>query len=233
MEITPNENEDWHASTRTPVLFNSHEPLVVEAHSIEGVNLNPIRSTKEAIRNKERVLILTPLRLASRYLEKHFELLMQLTYPHELIDLAFLISDSPDDTKANLVKELDRIQKGPSAFRNVRIIEKDFGLVESQNVDVRHSFAFQGPRRKAMGRARNYLLYSALRPDHSWVYWRDVDVVDSPKKILEDFIAHDKDIIVPSMLPDFPRARICPSDCPADIWFHRYQNDRDIEGRCQ
>lgn len=50
-----------------------------------------------------------------------------------------------------------------------------------------------------MGRARNYLLYTALKPDHSWVYWRDVDIKESPKKIIEDFIAHDKDILVPSM----------------------------------
>lgn len=50
-----------------------------------------------------------------------------------------------------------------------------------------------------MGRARNYLLYTALKPDHSWVYWRDVDIKQSPNRILEDFIAHDKDILVPSM----------------------------------
>jgi hypothetical protein len=49
-----------------------------------------------------------------------------------------------------------------------------------------------------MARARNYLLSSALKPDHSWVYWRDADIVDSPKKILEDFMAHDKDVLVPS-----------------------------------
>ena len=49
-----------------------------------------------------------------------------------------------------------------------------------------------------MGRARNYLLSVAMKPEHSWVYWRDVDIVESPKRILEDFIGHDKDIIVPS-----------------------------------
>jgi len=49
-----------------------------------------------------------------------------------------------------------------------------------------------------MGKARNYLLSAALKPEHSWVYWRDVDIVDSPKTIIEDFVAHDKDILVPS-----------------------------------
>jgi hypothetical protein len=50
-----------------------------------------------------------------------------------------------------------------------------------------------------MGKARNFLLSAALKPEHSWVYWRDVDIQDSPNKILEDLIAHDRDIIVPSM----------------------------------
>ena len=68
-----------------------------------------------------------------------------------------------------------------------------------QDVKDRHKFEAQGPRRKAMGRARNYLLSSALKPEHSWVYWRDADIIDSPQKILEDLIAHNKDVIVPSM----------------------------------
>jgi len=78
-------------------------------------------------------------------------------------------------------------------------VEKDFGVVTAQTVDERHGFKAQAPRRKNMARARNYLLSAALKPEHSWVYWRDVDIVDSPKKILEDFVAHDRDIIVPSM----------------------------------
>jgi hypothetical protein len=77
-------------------------------------------------------------------------------------------------------------------------VEKDFGVVTAQSVEERHGFAAQGPRRKNMARARNYLLTAALKPEHSWVYWRDVDIVDSPEKILEDFVAHDRDIIVPS-----------------------------------
>jgi hypothetical protein len=30
------------------------------------------------------------------------------------------------------------------------------------------------------------------------VYWRDVDIEEAPRRILEDFIAHDRDILVPS-----------------------------------
>ncbi|KAI9754707.1 MAG: hypothetical protein M1815_005467 [Lichina confinis] len=216
MQMTSNDMADWSSTQKTPVIFNHHTPLEINSSTIHHVDLNPIRSTKEALPRQERVLILTPLRDASPYLNKHFDLLSQLTYPHNLIDLGFLVSDSSDDTLAVLASELERVQRRTDhvPFRSAMIIEKDFGVSMNQNdIKERHSFAAQGPRRKAMGKARNYLLSVTLKPDHSWVYWRDVDIVDSPDKIIEDFVSHDKDILVPN------------------IWFHRYENGRDIEGR--
>ncbi|KAK3681451.1 Anp1-domain-containing protein [Podospora appendiculata] len=213
MEMSLNEQASWNAHLHTPVIFNHHAPLEINSTTISHVNLNPIKSTTKALANEERVLILTPLKDADRYLSKYFELLAELTYPHHLIDLAFLVGDSTDETLAVLAAELDRLQKRPDAFRSALVVEKDFNFKLSQSVEDRHGFEAQGPRRKAMGRARNYLLATALKPEHSWVYWRDVDIVDSPSKILEDFIAHDRDILVPN------------------IWFHRYKDGRDIEGR--
>ena len=197
--MSANENEDWHAHLATPVIFNHHKPVEVNATDIVHVDLNPITSTVDAAKNQERVLILTPLRDASFYLPKYFDLLTQLTYPHELIDLGFLVGDTTDDTMAALSKELERIQNNPDvAFRSTMIVEKDFGVTLSQSVEDRHGFEAQGPRRKSLGKARNYLLSTAMKPDHSWVYWRDVDIVDSPSKIIEDFVAHDRDVLVPS-----------------------------------
>ncbi|KAJ9642447.1 hypothetical protein H2199_004828 [Coniosporium tulheliwenetii] len=220
MDMTANEQARWNAHLQTPVIFNHHKPIEINATTIEHVDLNPIKSTPKALANEERVLILTPLRDAAYFIEQHFDLLSQLTYPHHLIDLAFLVGDSTDDTLAVLSKELERVQTSETEsmpFRSAMIVEKDFGVTLSQSVEDRHGFAAQGPRRKAMGRARNYLLSTALKPDHSWVYWRDVDIKDSPMKIIEDFIAHDRDILVPN------------------IWFHRYREEngkmRDIEGR--
>jgi hypothetical protein len=193
----------------------------VNSTTIQRVDLNHIKSTPQGLANKERVLILTPLRNAAEHLLAYFDLLSQLTYPRELIDLAFMVSDSVDDTVAVLAAELDRIQRRTDnvPFRTAMIVQKDFGVRLGQSVEDRHSFAAQGPRRKTLGRARNYLLSAALKPEHSWVYWRDVDIQDSPSKIIEDFIAHDRDILVPN------------------IWFHRYEDrdgmKRDIEGRCK
>lgn len=201
MDMTLNEQQAWNAHHHTPVVFNHHVPLEINSSTINIVPLNHIKSTTKAVANEERVLIVTPLKDAAPYLSKYFELIADLTYPHHLIDLAFLVGDSTDETLALLSSELERIQNRPDKipFRSATIVEKDFGFKLSQNVEDRHGFEAQGPRRKAMGRARNYLLSVALKPEHSWVYWRDVDIVDSPRKILEDFIAHDRDILVPSM----------------------------------
>lgn len=233
MAMTTNEQAQWHAHLQTPVLYNHHAPIEVESPSIQSVDLNDIMSTPRAAVNKERVLILTPLRDAARHLSKYFDLLSELTYPHDLIDLAFLVGDSSDDTLAVLSAELDRVQKRTDKipFHSALIVEKDFGAVTGQSVEERHGFKAQGPRRKSIARARNYLLYTALKPTHSWVYWRDVDIQDSPGKILEDFMDHNKDILVPSTHAPYPALVICADG--ADIWFHRYENGRDIEGKCK
>lgn len=204
MSMTTNEQAQWHAHLQTPVLFNHHTPIEVESSTVNHVDLNDIISTPRAALNGERVLILTPLKDAANYLSKYFDLLSELTYPHDLIDLGFLVGDSRDDTFALLSAELDRVQRRTDKvpFRSALIIQKDFGAITGQSVEERHKFPAQGPRRKAIGRARNYLLYTALKPEHSWVYWRDVDIQDSPTRILEDFMEHNKDILVPSMLRD-------------------------------
>jgi hypothetical protein len=216
MEMTANENARWNAHLHSPVIFNHHTPVEVNESSIRHVDLNPITSTRNALANKERVLILTPLRNAAHHIPQHFDLISQLTYPHDLIDLAFLVGDSTDDTLAILAAELERVQSRSDSikFRSATIVEKDFGVTLNQDVEERHKLAAQGPRRVALGKARNYLLSSALRPEHAWVYWRDIDIQDSPSKILEDFMLHDRDVLVPN------------------VWFHRYRNDKDIEGRC-
>ena len=100
-----------------------------------------------------------------------------------------------------LQRELNKLQErtNPAKFRTAKIIQKDFGANFDQSVDDRHSFHAQGTRRQGIGRARNYLLYAALKPQHSWVYWRDVDIVENPPDVIEEFMAHDKDVLVPSM----------------------------------
>ncbi|KAL9600379.1 MAG: hypothetical protein Q9219_003229 [cf. Caloplaca sp. 3 TL-2023] len=129
-----------------------------------------------------------------------FAHLRNFTYPHHLIDLAFLVSDSKDRTLPLLSQMLTDLQNDPDPkqpYGEISILEKDFGQKVNQDVESRHGFAAQASRRKLMAQARNWLLSAALRPTHSWVYWRDVDVETAPFTILEDLMRHNKDVIVP------------------------------------
>lgn len=153
----------------------------------------------------------TPLRDAAAHLPMFFSHLRNFTYPHHLIDLAFLVSDSKDNTTELLIDYLEELQNDPDPkmpVGEISLIEKDFGQKVNQDVESRHGFAAQASRRKLMAQARNWLLSATLRPTHSWVYWRDADVETAPVTILEDLMKHNKDVIVPSMLAPLPHTSL-------------------------
>lgn len=187
-------------------VFLRDDPRIASVHHYD---LSNSMGTARGWERGERVLFCAPLRDASQHLPMFFSHLRNLTYPHHLIDLAFLVSDSKDNTMGDLVTRLDDLQADPDPmihFGEITIIEKDFGQAIGQSFSDRHGFAAQGPRRKLMARARNWLLSAALQADHAWVYWRDVDVETAPTTILEDLMRHNKDIIVPNVwrpLPDW------------------------------
>ncbi|KAK3338206.1 Anp1-domain-containing protein [Neurospora tetraspora] len=180
-----------------------------QLETVRYYDLSNVQGTAKGWEREERILICVPLRDAEAHMPMFFGHLLNLTYPHHLIDLAFLVSDSKDNTLAVLERELKAIQASadPSKhFGEISIIEKDFGQKVNQDVESRHGFAAQASRRKLMAQARNWLLSAALRPYHSWVYWRDVDVETCPTTILEDLMRHNKDVIVPNVwrpLPDW------------------------------
>ncbi|RAL04738.1 Anp1-domain-containing protein [Aspergillus ibericus CBS 121593] len=188
-------------------IVSSAEDLQLE--TVRYYDLSKMQGTGSGWEQGERVLMCTPLRDASSHLPMFFSHLRNLTYPHNLIDLAFLVSDSKDDTMELLSEMLDELQNDPDpsmSFGEISVIQKDFGQKVTQDVESRHGFAAQASRRKLMAQARNWLLSATLRPTHSWVYWRDADVLTAPQTILEDLMRHDKDVIVPNVwrpLPDW------------------------------
>lgn len=172
-----------------------------EIETLRYYDLEDVQGTSRGWEREERVLLCTPLRDAAPHLHMFFSHLRNFTYPHHLIDLAFLVSDSKDNTEQLLTELLEGLQADPDPdqpYGEISIIHKDFGQSVSQDVESRHGFAAQASRRKLMAQARNWLLSAALRPYHSWVYWRDADVETCPFTIIEDLMRHDKDVIVPS-----------------------------------
>ncbi|KAF3936066.1 hypothetical protein ABW20_dc0104378 [Dactylellina cionopaga] len=183
--------------------------LYKDIPGVEYHDLSLYQGTSTGWTRGERILFLSPLRDAEAHLPMFFSHLRNLTYPHHLIDLAFLVSDSKDNTLNLLNELLEKQQNDPDHdqwFGEITVIEKDFKATIGQDFSNRHGFAAQGPRRKLMARARNWLLNATLKPHHSWVYWRDADVETAPTTILEDLMRHNKHVIVPNVwrpLPDW------------------------------
>lgn len=227
--------------------------------TVHYYDLNDYQGHAKGDEAKDVVLFLMPLRNAEHVLPMAFHNIMNLTYDHLLIDIAFLVLDClPGDTTLQTVFEyavalqngtladllldqereksnakvkglsnlyqlymdqayMENVRKAYNSpelyhqgyrkpFRLVSIYVKDFGQVIGQGFSDRHAVKVQGIRRKLMGRARNWLTASALKPYHLWVYWRDVDIETCPGLVIQDLMKFDYDIMVPNIwrpLPEF------------------------------
>ncbi|RLV94934.1 Vanadate resistance protein [Spathaspora sp. JA1] len=245
----PNDNPDADLSD----LMETEE---LYKEKIDIYDLNDYQGSRNGGSKGDVVLFLMPLRNAEHVLPMAFYNLMNLTYDHSLIDIAFLVSDcSPNDhtletvfqysvalqngTLVDLLKREEDAKKSAQVrgtndlyqqymdpaymesvrkaysnpehhphyrrpFRSVSIFKKDFGQIIGQGFSDRHAVKVQGIRRKLMGRARNWLTSSALKPYHSWVYWRDVDIETCPGNVIEELMSHDYDVMVPNVWRPLP-----------------------------
>jgi len=153
-------------------------------------NPRPVKSFDLSSTTKpSSLLILTPLKDASPWLDEYFENLERLDYSPSDISLAFLVSDTTDDTVARLENRARRLSRRPKSerYESITIYKKDFGFDLAE--EVRHGFEGQGTRRAFMAKARNWLLSMALKSNHAWVLWLDVDVVRYDPNILQDLMS--------------------------------------------
>ena len=142
--------------------------------------------------NGETVLILTPVKNAARFLDTYFAGLEKLTYPASLISLGFLESDSDDETYELIRERLEHLQH---RYAGAEIWGRNFNFRIPEGFP-RWTRAFQIPRRKILAKARNHLLFRALK-EQDWVLWLDVDVIDYPPDLIERLIATGRDIVHP------------------------------------
>jgi mannan polymerase complexes MNN9 subunit len=190
-------------------------PPVVHYH------MNNLTSTSDPVGNRETILILTPL---ARFYQAYWDNLLKLTYPHELITLAFMIPKNREGNAATaqLQEQITRTQKsGPekNRFASIIIERQDFDPpLASQNEAERHKMENQKARRTAMSRARNSLLFTTLGPSTSWVLWLDSDIIETPPTLIQDLAAHDKAIIVPNCFQRYsdPKTKQ-PAERPYDF----------------
>jgi hypothetical protein len=145
-----------------------------------------------SVGERPTVLILTPVKDAADCLDGYAKRLHRLTYPHDLISIGFLESDSSDTTFADLQR---RIPALGAEFRRARLWKKDFGFRIPPGVP-RWEPMIQTERRAVLAKSRNHLLFHAL-DDEAWVLWLDVDVVEYPPDLIERLLAVEKDVVQP------------------------------------
>lgn len=163
-------------------------------------NLNNLTSSSNAIANRERILILTPL---ARFYQEYWDNLVKLSYPHELISLGFIAPKTKDGNAAvaALEKAIHTTQSGPidNRFASISILRQDFEPpLQSQDEKVRHKMSAQKERRESMSRARNSLIFTTMGPSTSWVLWLDGDIVETPASLIQDLTKHNQPVIVPN-----------------------------------
>lgn len=183
-------------STRKP----TKSTLIPARPPVNRYNLNNVTITADPIGNQEKVLILTPM---ARFYPEYWENLVSLNYPHNLINLGFILPKNKEGNAATtaLQAAITKTQTGPvdKRFKSIVIERQDFDApLASQDESERHKMENQKARRSAMARARNSLLFTTLGIETSWVLWLDADIIEAPKTLIQDLAAHDKPIIVPN-----------------------------------
>ncbi|CAM0137895.1 unnamed protein product [Umbelopsis sp. WA50703] len=190
-----------HESSK-PEVAKAPEESILRQTKVDGFkyyDMNQLNASAQDTYYNQHVLILTPFKEAARHIERYFQNVNSLTYPHHLISLGFLVSDSQDGTIEKLQQhahDVNNKQEPWQRFHKISIFQKDFDFVLSES--DRHDYEVQIKRREVMSKSRNYLLASALTEDIAWVLWLDGDVIEYPATLIEDLTSMDKDVIVPN-----------------------------------
>lgn len=199
-------------------LRTNDPPGVRRPPPVVHYQLNNLTATSNPLINSEKILILTPL---ARFYPEYWSNLLSLSYPHEHISLGFITPKTKegDVATAALNAAIKETQSGPEPqrFQSVTILRQDFDMpLTSQDEAERHKMQNQKPRRAAMSRARNSLLFTTIGPSTSWILWLDSDIVETPSTLIQDLTSHDKSIIVPNCFQRYTKDDGQPDIRPYD-----------------
>lgn len=122
----------------------------------------------------KKVLVVTPVRMAAKWLPRFRLCFERLNYPRDKLHFAFSVVQGSDDS-----------------YEQVRQFENQFSHV---NIDL---FTVQGNTRfDRLAKTRNRIIEQSLK-DQQYVFSIDSDIVDFPPGILDVLIQHDVDVVAP------------------------------------
>lgn len=180
----------WFYKNRDSVILKN-----LPKNHIRHYDLNKLSATKEALKNREEVLILTPM---SKFLPEYWENLNKLSYDHSLISLGFIFprTTEGDDALKELENALRQSKREKKLnFKKITLLRQDSNSLQSQLEKDRHAFKVQKERRSMMALARNSLVFSTIAPTTAWILWLDADIVETPPTLIQDLTAHNKPVL--------------------------------------
>lgn len=183
-------NKSWFGKNKDSIILRN-----LPKNHISHYDLNQLTVTKNALENKEEVLILSPM---SKFVPEYWDNLVKLNYAHSLVSLGFILPRNEDGNKAlkTLERAIKRTQSNPATkFKKITILRQDSNSLESQLEKDRHALSVQKNRRSLMALARNSLVFTTISPSTSWILWLDSDIVETPPDIIQELTAHDKPVL--------------------------------------
>lgn len=149
------------------------------------------------VKADKKILILTPVKNAMHALDDYFKALEALTYPKKLIDIAFLESDSRDNSYGYLEQKMPELKK---KYHSCYLEKHDFHFHPKL---PRWDSKIQKERRINIAKARNILIQKSLKPQHDYVCFIDSDLIKIPSNLLETLIGLNVAIAHPNCVrPD-------------------------------
>ena len=150
-------------------------------------------------RTDYNILILTPFSDSVERLTIFLNLLSNLSYPLDKVSIAFGQDSGFNTTRA----AHDVVMKYREVFNGITFYE----LTQNRNPishTERHIIKIQRPRRMHMAVSRNELLFKAIRDEHDWVLWMDVDLVYIPNNLIQLVLSPNQPIVAPNCVYHAP-----------------------------
>lgn len=170
-------------------ILKARQPLFVPVQSQPSRNLS-------AAEKQQDILVAVPVKNAASFLPNFLKNLACLSYDAKYLHLAFLESDSSDNTWSLLNKALPSLR---ARYGSVRLHQKHFNFKLQR---TRYHQSEQYLRRSVLAKSRNLLLELFLS-DQNWVLWIDADIAWWPNQIIECLLATNQDIIVPNCVTPY------------------------------
>lgn len=131
---------------------------------------------------------------AGRTFADFIDTIKSIEFERTMSTLGLLVGSK--DEYNNILKYMDA-NSDDTFFSKVIVLQAQFiEDLYKLDRDIRHSLAVQKERRRAISRARNFLITNALG-DEEYSLCLDADMIETPSDLLQVFVNSGKDIVVP------------------------------------